>query len=234
MNSFVKIYSNDFDTKLIIYNLGIVETKWIDLQSTFCNKNIVYNIFDYKAYPSFFNININAGEYAWKPVLIYLTSQLYNNEIIIWMDSGNIIHKNLIEIYNHIKIHGVHTSLSSGNIQKWTHILTLKYMDVDPNIYSNICRNAACVGFNMNILWVKDFLKEWHDLALIKECIAPNGSSRKNHRQDQAILTILYYKYKKHHNFNDNIHDIGYSIQQDVKCPLWLEDRRKLLLIENS
>ena len=26
---------------------------------------------------------------------------------------------------------------------------------------------------------------------MIKECIAPEGSDRKNHRQDQALLTVL-------------------------------------------
>jgi hypothetical protein len=35
---------------------------------------------------------------------------------------------------------------------------------------------------------------EWKDLALIKECICPDGSDRYNHRQDHAVLSILFYK----------------------------------------
>ena len=41
------------------------------------------------------------------------------------------------------------------------------------------------------------------NLALVKICIVPDGSNRSNHRQDQSILSILFYKYKEKHNFKD-------------------------------
>ena len=62
-------------------------------------------------------------------------------------------------------------------------------------------RNAATIGINYNKDWCKDFIKEWKDFALIKECICPEGSDRSNHRQDQAVFSILYWKYQEKYNF---------------------------------
>uniref|UniRef100_A0A7S2SWB4 Uncharacterized protein n=1 Tax=Rhizochromulina marina TaxID=1034831 RepID=A0A7S2SWB4_9STRA len=34
-------------------------------------------------------------------------------------------------------------------------------------------------------------MERWHTCAMKKECICPAGSSRSNHRQDQAALTLV-------------------------------------------
>jgi hypothetical protein len=56
-------------------------------------------------------------------------------------------------------------------------------------------RNGAVLGFNLDDPDIIEFIKEYTTLACIKECIAPEGSSRENHRQDQSLFTILYYQY---------------------------------------
>ena len=76
-------------------------------------------------------------------------------------------------------------------------------------------RNGACVAFNYSIDWVKTFVKEYRDLACIKECIAPEGSSRSNHRQDQSVLSILFYKYHRKYNFKYTKKFLGFGIQRD-------------------
>ena len=50
--------------------------------------------------------------------------------------------------------------------------------------------NGAIVGLQTcsRLLW------EWAQCASIKACIAPPGSSRGNHRQDQSALTLLLYR----------------------------------------
>jgi hypothetical protein len=67
----------------------------------------------------------------------------------------------------------------------------------------------------------KEFINEFYICAQDKNCIAPEGSSRKNHRQDQAVFTILFYKYLddknvKYHTGDWNYH-LGYSIHNDVE-----------------
>jgi hypothetical protein len=179
-----------------------------NLKEQFTYSHIIYKVFDYSQYPPYLNININAGEYAWKPVCLYDTckelfcndnndnnekKQVISDKVVMWMDSGNIINSKLDILYNYILKNGIYSNSSAGDIKKWSHPKTIKYMKCDEKLYTKQNKNAACMGYNYNYDWVKDFIKEFYTLALIKDCIAPEGSNRDNHRQDQAIFTILFY-----------------------------------------
>jgi len=211
---------------LIVYNLGIDDNKWNNIRSLYSsNKYISYKSFDFSKYPSWFNINIEAGQYAWKPTIIYNTYIEHNNEIIVWMDAGNLIHNNLKDLELFLEKNGVYSAESSGDIAKWTHPDTIKYLNC-LNV-NNQNRNGACIGFNTKKEFAKDFLIDFYKCAQIKECIYPNGSSRKNHRQDQAVFTILFYKYLYEKNISfqsyKNSHwqyHLGYSIHNDIE-PHW-------------
>lgn len=205
--------------KLILYNLGIDDDKWNILKNKYQNYNFFYKIFDYSKYPSWFNININAGEYAWKPVIIYNTYIENKDEIIIWMDSGNIITDDLATLKNSLDCNYLHSGDTDGDIEKWTHPTTIKYLNC--NNLKNRNKNGACMGFNTKQAWVKEFIEYFYKCACDKECIAPESSSRLNHRQDQAVFTILYYKYLDKFKFKNysNSHwkiFLGYTIHNDL------------------
>ncbi len=195
IKSFLTHYENDETTKLIVYDLGFNLKEWNSLQKrNAMYANIIFKTFRYDLYPSYFDIHVNAGEYAWKPIIIYDTCIEYGG-IVCWMDAGNIIEQRLDELQRIIIREGVHSPKSSGNIAKWTHPLTQEYMKCREDFLILTNRNGACICVNYELPWVKDIVKEYRDLACIKECIAPEGSSRENHRQDQAVFTVLYYKY---------------------------------------
>jgi hypothetical protein len=223
INSFICYNTKNY---LIVYNLGLDDNKWNNIRSNYSsNQYISYKSFDFSKYPSWFNINIEAGQYAWKPTIIYNTYIENNNEIIVWMDAGNLIHNNLKDLELFLEKNGVYSAESSGDIAKWTHPDTIKYLNCS-NV-NNQNRNGACIGFNTKIAFAKDFLIDFYNCAQIKECIYPNGSSRKNHRQDQAVFTILFYKYLYEKNMNfqayknsDWQHHLGYSIHNDIE-PHW-------------
>ena len=220
INSFIRYNDNH---KLIIYNLGLDEEKWNFIKEKYKTHDFLYKIFDYSKYPSWFNINIEAGQYAWKPTIIYNTFLEFENEIIVWMDSGNIIHENLRTLEEFITENHIYSATSSGDIKLWTHPSTIKYLNCSNVNEEN--RNGACLGFNTKIDFIKEFLKEFYNCAQDKNCIAPEGSSRRNHRQDQAVFTILFYKYLngkniKYYRNNDWKNHIGYSIHNDVD-PHW-------------
>jgi hypothetical protein len=224
--SFMKYHKNDPDFVIVVYNLGIEKSLWGRLLNIFNRyTNFVSVVFDYSLYPDYVNININAGEYAWKPIVIYDVFNKYK-DVTLWMDAGNILINRLDRINNLIvrnNLYSGYSGNSDSTIFKWTHPKTIEYMG---NIYEGNditkcqCRNGACVGFNYNTEYVRSFVEEYRNYALIKECIAPEGSSRENHRQDQSIFSIMFYKYyiKYQFDFSTNSDDYykDYKIQNDV------------------
>jgi hypothetical protein len=75
--------------------------------------------------------------------------------------------------------------------------------------------NGACIAFDMRSTVGVQLVKEWADCAMVRECIAPEGSSRANHRQDQSLLTILAYRVGRSPEASNKY--LGYEIQQDVE-----------------
>jgi hypothetical protein len=196
-----------------IYDLGLNEETLNSLNQLY--PDFIYKSFDYSKYPEYFNININAGEYAWKPVIIEEVSKEVEG-IIVWCDSGNKIIASLKNLYKIIETQGIYSPTSSGDIRKWTHPLTLEYFGINScSLYLNKQnRNGACLGFDTGKIEVKEFIQKFSRLAQDKACIAPEGSSRTNHRQDQAVFTILYYQF-----FGERMTEnryISFSIHNDV------------------
>ena len=54
---------------------------------------------------------------------------------------------------------------------------------------------SGLIGFDYNSKNARNISELWNKFSQIQECISPVGSSRLNHRQDQAVLTLLLYKY---------------------------------------
>lgn len=196
----IKKYENKEENRIIVYDLGLHLEHLNELKTLF--PNYIYKIFDYSKYPKYFNIRINAGEYAWKPTIIKEVCEKYGN-IVIWVDAGTLFTKSQDNLKRILNNDYIFTPLSCHTIEKWTHPKTLQYMNWDSLglDLKLIPRAGGFFGINYNISWCKEFVGEWARLAKIKECIAPEGSSRENHRQDQSILSILYYQYQKKYGF---------------------------------
>jgi hypothetical protein len=173
--------------------------------------------FPYEEYPAYFNIHVAAGDYAWKPVAIWRTVQELQHAPLplLWCDAGNRQMGTFDRLESVIRTQGVYTPISWGTVRKWTHPACLAYFNIggaDP-VLDLWPRNGAIVGFDMGNGAAMAFLKQWADLAQVKECIAPEGSNRDNHRQDQAVLTLLYYKYTNNQYWENS--DLNMAIHQD-------------------
>ncbi len=185
-----------FDFGLTEYEINIVNSL-----------NVIYSKFKFELYEPWVNINNNSGQWAWKAQCIKSVVDNINintstDVYVAWFDSRNIVYNNLHNILSFCKIHGIYTNHTGGTIKTWTVDQTIQYMNAYK--YTNCqMRNAALPIFNIKIKWVRDFIDEYSKLSLIKKCISPDGSNRDNHRQDQSILSILYYKYKDLYNFYD-------------------------------
>ncbi len=203
------------NTKVLIYDLGITDQESEILKNDFSNFEL--RKFDYSKYPSYFNIKINAGEYAWKPVII---NDVLNEckTSVCWLDGGNKVTKPLILLRKVIEFYGFYSPFSKGIISDWTHPKSLEYLDVlnDKNLLKQKNLNGACVAVDYNNIKARQVIKNWSDAAKTKDCIAPQGSSRENHRQDQAILSVLVYKYLFDIGKKMTYRKFGFKTHQDI------------------
>lgn len=182
---------------LILWDLDLNETCRADLlkhikfiKSRLPDYNVRVHKFKYEDYPDYFNMSIAFGEYAWKPTLIYEMMNTYKSNIL-WIDSGSQVSGNLKKIFDDIKRDHFWSCNSEGNLKKMTFPAVLDYFKVPKKLYKvNNCA-ANFVGFHYDDDKARTLLFEWAKCARIRECIAPIGSNRANHRQDQAALTIL-------------------------------------------
>lgn len=192
----------NYNLNLYVYDLGIDEiqiNELFNLLNSF-NKNITYNYikFDYSKFPSYYNIYEKKGEYAWKSACIWESYKNTDSDILIWCDSANLFTTSSIEpLINIIQKQGIYTPSSKHTVKEWTHKKCLQYFNIESdNIILNLQqRFCSMICFDLNNIGIHSVIKEFYDLSKIKECIAPHGSNILNHRQDQALFTILYYNY---------------------------------------
>jgi Protein of unknown function (DUF1647) len=173
---------------VIVYDLGLTTAQRRNLIRKF---DCTLKTFDFSAYPAYFNIRIAAGEYAWKPTIIAEVAKQHSG-VVWWMDAGNIITESLTPTFQNILETGFFYSSSGGTIGKWTHPAMLKYFNLPEDWKTGDEMLAATsVAFDTQNKLALKLLMDWAKFALIKECIAPEGSNRTNHRQDQALLAVL-------------------------------------------
>ena len=171
-----------------IWNLGLSASELTEIKSKFPQYELKF--FDFDAHESHMNISINAGEYAWKPTIISYEAE--NSErLTLWLDAGNILTKRLNWIRRFTSRNGFFSPFSSGSLDDWTHPIMLEHYNVSADIRKKSNLNGAIVAFACSYPEANYLLHAWVECAQNKDCIAPPGSNRKNHRQDQAALSVL-------------------------------------------
>lgn len=200
-----KEYQN---STLIFYDLGLRTNQIHEIrryEMEFEGK-LLYRYFKFEDYPDFVRPQHNT--YSWKPILLYLTSiELTGN--FLWMDSANCILKNLRPVWDIIEEKQTYAPISgSGTLKEWTVQKTLDFLNVPSHYYDQPNRAGNTFGFSNRSEVIKELLFKWKELALIKECIRPEGANRSNHRDDQSLLTILLLEQEEKGNLsltNDRI-----------------------------
>lgn len=154
--------------------------------------------FDHERYPRFWDVAINAGQYGWKTGIVNDARIKYGG-ILVWLDAGNQVTKEFIEnaatMVTSEPHYGFWSPRSAYGMGKWTHPGMFRFFGVDSKEYKYKPNcNGAAIGFDTNNnTIVNQLILPWYECGLQMNCIAPPGSSRENHRQDQAALTFLAY-----------------------------------------
>jgi hypothetical protein len=206
------IVAYERNARFIIYDLGLTDAQRRRIRSA--APHAKWRGMDFSEYPPYFDITVNAGHYAWKPVIV--REELGKcRGLLCWMDAGNLVVKTLLSLRFETWRKGFYSPSSAGSVQKWTHPAMFDYFGLPHNWNASLSPlNAACVAFNSRNAKVLELCSEWARLASIRECIAPNGSNRSNHRQDQALLTVLALQRGLTPSLSGRI---GFKVHQDVE-----------------
>ncbi len=176
---------------VIVFDLGFDRSQHDELTVLF--PAVQVRFFDFSRYPDYFNITINAGEYAWKPVIITDILDEFKRPVC-WMDAGNVLTNRLVWLRKVLYSIGMYSPRSAGCIQDWTHPATLKFLEASNILLRKHNLNGACVAVNYRFDRAMRLMEQWKQCAFTRECIAPEGSGKKNHRQDQAVLSVLAHQ----------------------------------------
>ena len=156
---------------------------------------VTWQTFVYREFPSHVNMRVEAGCYAWKPIIIRIVAHDIPGFVVVWVDSGARLVGGLSaldDIFHQTEANGFYTASTHPSVGSWVYPATLKHLwpNHPPEILGNMMGCATVMGLPSDSLLVDEFA----DCAMKSECICPKGSSRKNHRQDQSVLTVLIYK----------------------------------------
>ena len=186
---------NKYEPKIevVIIDIGLTEKQIVFLKNNF---NYKIKKFNFDKFPIFFKVHDldeKLGSYAWKaPALL---DEFYESEKnIIYLDAGCELRKILNFLKFIILKNSFYSPESSNNIEYWTHPHTLKIMKADKSLLSKRNFSSGIVGMVIDDKKNQKIINEWAKFSRNKDVIAPKGSSRKNHRQDQSILNILVHQ----------------------------------------
>jgi hypothetical protein len=189
--SFLQNYheNNRENIPLVVYDLGLSSATLSLIQKRHPWAEVRW--FDFTRYPEFFDIDVARGEYAWKPVIV---KEMLDTTatMVLWLDSGDkLTHPDsLSSVFFILSQYGYFTTETDGAISTWVHPDMLTFFDFHDE-RKPMC-NGAIVGFDKDSLNIyEEVVLPWAQCALNRACIAPRGSSRANHRQDQSALTVL-------------------------------------------
>lgn len=184
----------NFIKKIYVYDLGL-EKKNIDNLSKFSSKVqiINFNFSEHEEFISKRDTHGTLGAYAWKPNIVW--AELQNNKSkVIWLDSANLINYRFIFVLIVLTCKGFFSPMSAKKIKDLTYGSTIEALGL-PNRYLNK-RNltGGFVGFDWNNSKSRELARMWVKNSNIEELILPKKSSKHNHRWDQSILSVLFYK----------------------------------------
>jgi hypothetical protein len=195
MNLLYTLNRFEADTRKVVFNLGLSRDEVLAVSKA----GVELRLFEFEQYASFVDIRRNSGCWAWKPVIITDLLTEYRGAVL-WLDAGNLVRCRLTNVRMILERVGFYSPVSDGDIRKWTHPGMLHFLSAPNEVLSARNRNGAIVGFNYEFELLRKLAFRWRDLALQESCISPDGSSRANHRQDQALLSLLVALHRREHD----------------------------------
>ncbi len=114
------------------------------------------------------------------------------------MDAGCGITGPLWAERNVIHHFGFYSPYSRTTVGELTYPTSMnEYMDSRTHIGNKQMLSSGCVGIRVEDDKAATVIAQWNIESKVLDVLAPDGSNRQNHRQDQSVLSLVYYA---HHN----------------------------------
>lgn len=196
------------DAKVIVYDLGLTADEHASLLDAppFYLNDWQLRTFDFTKYPPHFSMSENAGRMAFRPTALadvaheLLTAAPQATETattshqpstLLWLDAGCQLRESLDEIRTCVKRNGVYCACAPGTIASMLYHAARKPLTVTEDLLSKPIRDAGVCGFNIANEQATTLLDQWASVAIDKNCTAPEGSTRRTHRQDAVFAVLL-------------------------------------------
>ena len=215
------ILSTNNDVVVYFYDLEI-ETE-LDL-GVLQDERIIYKKFPFEQYPKFFSKKYfseydngyKLGYYAWKGVITSIVAKQVSG-ILIWCDAGNILKKELNMVKKIVTKKKFFSPISSNRVKDWTHPSLVRKLMLSDQLLKKRNLWSCFVCFDLSSDLGQKMVKLWSDWSLKEEYIAPEGSNRFNHRQDQTLITLIYHQEVKKFLVPKTYKIFGLRFQQDLE-----------------
>lgn len=190
------LQSYKFYEKLVIYDLGMNSQQLEKININY--PEVIVEKFNFNSVPNFVGQRDDhglLGFYAWKPNIIVQTLEKYKSKVI-WLDSANLIDWKFIFVLIVLSNKHFFSPISAGKVIDFTHENTIKALKFPSDKLNKRNLTGGFNGFDWNNKKSMEIASLWRDFSNIQEVVFPKDITKRTHRWDQSILTLLIYKYK--------------------------------------
>ncbi|MGH6892935.1 MAG: DUF1647 domain-containing protein [Dongiaceae bacterium] len=199
-------------TRVVVYDLGLSE-RTLDVLHRQRRTVVPFRFADYPRHVGEQIGNKRLRTYAWKPALIH---EVLRKEglPLLYLDAGDLVHERLDRVRQELARTSIYTPTSGGTLADWCHRGMLAAMRVEPEILHDLNRSAGLVGFGASDL-AREIAEDWFAAAMQPEVICPPGADLKNHRFDQAVLSVLLARAQRGRGLVLTDDNLGISVHND-------------------
>jgi len=177
--------------QVVVFDLGMTPPELQNLKATF--PMVMVERFPYEEFPKYFDVRVSAGQYAWKAQCVERVAASSKGDLF-WIDAGCVLSGQLKRIRKVLSGRGIFANRAIGPSSRWTHPLTFAALKAGGDTELRRDQLAATfIGFRLGNPSADCLISDWAHYSRDRNVIAPPGSSRDNHRQDQSVFSILMY-----------------------------------------
>jgi hypothetical protein len=186
------VFVHEKKAEVRVYDLGLSAESLSKLHKfESLHHKLKVETFHFERYPEYFDIRVAAGEYAWKAVIVAAELEKVETKFLIWLDAGDVLVAPLRNFRRAIERSGLWCPRSQGTLRDWTAPQLLSRIGLSSRQQGSPNLSTATVGIYPESGVAHYLIQTWALGSQNRDWIAPPGSSRKNHRQDQALLSCL-------------------------------------------